>query len=92
MVEKKLQVCDVCEEKVSKMNCTICGKDLCSTCAKRLPLVSTPQDVEVIRVCKKCLIKTSSLFKNPDFVDQYRHTFAKLIQSASILEELEEDD
>ena len=92
MVEKKLQVCDVCEEKISKHKCGICGKDLCSTCAKRFPLVSMSAEIVITRICKSCLQKAEHLFKDQKFVDQFIDSFSKLVQSSNILKELEEDE
>lgn len=92
MVEKKLKVCDVCEQKVYKHSCGICGRDLCSTCAKRLPIVSLPAETVITRVCFTCLRNIQHLFKDQRFIDQFIDNFAKLVQSSNILEELEEDD
>lgn len=92
MVEKKLQVCDICEEKVAKHSCGVCKTDLCTTCAKRYPLVSLPIETVLMRICKPCLKKTMSLFQDQRFVDQFIDNFSKLVQSSNILDELEEDE
>lgn len=92
MVEKKLQVCDVCEEKVSKHSCEVCNSDLCGTCAKRLPLLSTPDETVLMRVCKNCLTKVKSLLDDTRFTDKIIKDFGDLVRSSNILEELEEDD
>ena len=92
MVEKKLQVCDICEEKISRYSCGICKKDLCSTCAKRYPIISLEIQTVEMKICKFCLGKTKDLFKDQQFIIQFINNFSKLVQSSNILEELEEDD
>lgn len=34
MVEKKVNVCDFCKEKVAKTKCDICSKDTCEDCQR----------------------------------------------------------
>jgi len=92
MVEKKLQVCDICEERISKHKCGVCNKDLCGTCSKQYPIVSIPQKTILFRICKPCLKKIAVLFKDERFVDQFIDNFSKLVQSSQILAELEDDD
>ena len=48
-------VCDICNDRVAKRKCAICGKDLCGYCGKDWFLSIGNENKITIPFCKKCL-------------------------------------
>ena len=89
MVEKKLNVCDACEERIAKVMCDVCKIDLCNVCSRSIPIF---YDNITIKVCKKCELKSKRLLANKNFYVKLIEKVSGLIKSEVILENIEEDD
>jgi len=55
-MEKQTIICDVCDERVAKCKCEICGKDVCSTCLGDVSIGFTNLDTRLLNIdtCEKC--------------------------------------
>jgi len=94
MVERKINICDMCQDRAAKCTCSVCEKDLCNTCSKKIPLLNMEKELPfiIMIICKKCSDKIWGLVSanNTTFADQLIKQTATLIQSSNMLNELED--
>ena len=70
MVEKKVRVCDRCDENIAKKVCETCDKDICEYCIKPI-IISVADSMERIinlNVCEVChyVLRELEFPKDPD--------------------------
>jgi len=69
MTKKTALICDVCNDRIAKSSCDICGKDLCDKCSKIKMVGSMVTFIEYV-LCSPCenqiqriSVKNPALFK-----------------------------
>lgn len=54
-MKKEVAVCDICNDRVAKKVCAICGKDICIYCGKDWRTLLNQDNQIFIPFCKTCL-------------------------------------
>ena len=95
MIKEKINICDLCEKRISHIKCEICEKDCCPTCLaspylsiKRMKLFEYP-------ICKECSTKLNlaniELNITQEVKDSLKTQITEQINKAMLLSALEEE-
>ena len=96
MLKEKINICDLCEKRISNLKCEICEKDCCVGCLsspylsiKRMKLFEYP-------ICKECSTKLNltnvDLDITQDIKDSLKQQITEQINKAMLLSALEGEE
>lgn len=85
MTERTLNICDLCNDRVAKTTCSICGKDACNYCSKEWRISLSPNNNIHIIFCKNCL---NNKFSKGD-LDIITKNIIEMLKKAKIIQGLE---
>ena len=70
MVEKKVRICDRCDENISQEVCETCDKDICKYCIKPITIsvADSMERIISLNVCEVChyVLRELEFQKDPD--------------------------
>ena len=106
MVKQEVILCDVCNKKVAKYRCRLCGKDLCEDCHDYFSIeisgsypdgsgIIGNRDVSFCKECKKKIIdysKKKDIPINEGFLRDTEERFVDYIKKELILNKLDEGE
>jgi len=97
MEKEKVNICDVCDEKVASEKCNRCKTDLCRTCAKSCTSYFTNTSTSILNIimCKTCKTKIEELLINDEkglIVSHMNKHFVDITQKKEILNAIEKDE
>ncbi len=84
MVEKNVNICDVCKERIAKWICEVCNKDICAYCGKRWNISLSNVNKIEISFCKKCLNHQYE----KDILDDIKKNIIEKMKKGDIIEKL----
>lgn len=85
-------VCDWCKERISKIKCNLCDKDICGYCDKSQGILLMDYSITTIHLCSKCQDDLKKILLNGDIRVNLSNIISKeiipVLKNGQIIKEL----